>query len=119
MEIHDYAKDGGPGVVWPSCSFYHESLRTWIKTVIKTIVNKFATSNHTALILDVQALRSYLKPICKYELHSLPNEKVSGAKDHGIKYIKVGPPLVCHLLHYRLLNGIHSAALITNFLMKV
>ena len=41
--------------------FYHESLCTWIKT----IVNKFATSNHMALILGVHALRSYLKLICE------------------------------------------------------
>ena len=59
--IDDYAKDGGPGEVWLLCSFYHESLRTWIKT----IVNKFAISNHTALILAVHALRSYLKLICE------------------------------------------------------
>ena len=52
------------------CSFYHKSLRTWIKTT----VNKFAISNHTALILGVHALRSYLKLICEYELHSLPNK---------------------------------------------
>ena len=38
-----------------------------------------------ALILGVYALRSYLKLICEYELHSLPNKKVSGAMDHGIK----------------------------------
>ena len=56
--------------------------------------NKFAVSNHTALILGVHALRSYLKLIYKYELHSLPNKKVSGAKDHGKSYIKVRPPLV-------------------------
>ena len=59
--------------------FYHESLRTWIKTV----VNKFAISNHTVLIIGVYALRSYLKLICEYELHSLTNKKVSGRKDHG------------------------------------
>ena len=52
-----YAKNGGPGEVRLLCSFYHESLRTWIKT----IVNKFAISNHTALISGVHALRSYLK----------------------------------------------------------
>ena len=39
--------------------------------------------DHTALILRVHALRSYLKIICEYELHSLPNKKVSSAKDHG------------------------------------
>ena len=60
-----------PGEVWLLCSVYHESLRTWIKT----IVNKFAISNHTAFILSVYALRSYLKLICEYELHSLPNKK--------------------------------------------
>ena len=41
---------------------------------IKTIVSKFAISNHTAVILRVHALRSYLKLICEYELHSLPNK---------------------------------------------
>ena len=93
--IEGYAKDGGPGKVWFLCSFYHESLRTWIKT----IVNKFAISNHTALILRVHALRSYLKLICEYERHNLPNKNVSGAKDHGKNCIKVKPPLVRHLLH--------------------
>ena len=38
------------------CSFYDESLCSWIKIII----NKFAVSNHTALILAVHALRSYL-----------------------------------------------------------
>ena len=76
------------------CSFYQESLRTWIIT----IVNKYAISNHTALILGVHVLRSYLKPICEYELHSLTNKKVSGAKDDGKNYIKVRPALVRDLL---------------------
>ena len=57
-------------------------------TRIKTIVNKFAISNHTALILGVHALRKYLKLICEYELNSLPNKKVSGTMDHGKNYIK-------------------------------
>ena len=35
---------------------------------------------------------------CEYELNSLPNKKVSGAKDHGKNYIKVRVPLVHHLL---------------------
>ena len=83
-------------------SFYHESLRTWIKA----IVNKFAISNNTALILGVHALRSYLKLSCEYDFHSLPNKKVSGAKDHGENYIKVRPPLVRHLLRNRLLEKI-------------
>ena len=80
--------------------FYHESLRTWIKT----IVNNFDISNHTTLILDVHDLRSYLRLICEYELHRFPNRKVIGAKDHGINYIKIRPLLVRHLLRNRLLN---------------
>ena len=68
--------------------FYHEYLRTWIKTII----NKFAISNHTALKLVVHALRSYLKLIYECELHRLPNKKVSGAKDHDRDYLAPGPP---------------------------
>ena len=45
-----------------------------------------------------------MKLICEYELHSLPNKKVSGAKDHGKNYIKVRPPLVRHLLRNRLFS---------------
>ena len=73
-----------------------------MRTQIKTVVNKFAILNHTALILGVHALRSYLKLICEYELRSLPNKTVSGANDHGKNYIKVRPPLVRHLLRNRL-----------------
>ena len=97
--MDDYAKNGGPGKVWLLCSFYHESLRTWIKT----IANTFTISNHTALISGVHALRSYLKLICEYKLHSLPNKNVSGAKGHGKNYIKFRLPLVRHLLRNRLL----------------
>ena len=43
-----------------------------------------------------------MKLICEYELHSLPNKKVSGAMDHGKNYIRVRPPLVRHLLRNRL-----------------
>ena len=75
-------------------------MRTWIKT----IVDKCAFPNHKALTLGVHALRSYLKLICEYELHSFRNKKVSGAKDHGKNYIKVRPPLVRHLLRYRQKN---------------
>ena len=57
-------------------SFYHESARTWIRTV----VNKSAISHHTALILGVHALRSYLKLICEYELDSLPNKKLAAQR---------------------------------------
>ena len=72
FQIDDYAKDGGPGEVWLVCSFYHKPLRTRTETN----VNKFAISNHTALKLDVQALRSYLSLICEYELYILPNKKL-------------------------------------------
>ena len=30
FSMDDYAKDGGPGVVWPLCSFYREPLRSLI-----------------------------------------------------------------------------------------
>ena len=69
----------------------------------KTVVNKLAISNYTALTLRVHALRSYLKLIREYELHSLPNKKVSGARDHGKNYTKVRLPLVRHLLRNSLL----------------
>ena len=62
-------------------------------------------SNHTALILDMHALRSYLKLICEYELHNLPNKKVSSAKDHSKNCINVRPLLVSHLLRNRLLKS--------------
>ena len=62
--MDDYAESGGPGEVWLLCSFHHESLRTWIKTIVDNV----AISNHTALISGVHALRSYLKLICEYEL---------------------------------------------------
>ena len=88
--IDDYSNNGR-----------QESLRTWIEP----IVNKFAISNHTALTLCASALRSYLKLICEYELHSLPNKKVSGGKVHGKNYIKVRLSLVHHLLRNRLLRN--------------
>ena len=44
------------------------------------MLNKFAISNHMALILGVHALRSYLKLICEYELHSLPIKKLSAQR---------------------------------------
>ena len=80
------------------------SLRTWIKT----IVNKFAISNHTVLMLGVHCSQ---KLICEYELHSLPNEKVSGAKDHGKNYIKVRPCPLRHLLRNRLLIALLTTRL--------
>ena len=70
--------------------FTMSSLCTWIKT----IVNKLAISNHSALILGVHALRSYLKLSCEYELYILPNKKVSPAKDHGKTSSRSDGPLV-------------------------
>ena len=57
-----------------------------------------------AFKIDEQVLRSYLKLTCEYELHVLPNTKVSTAKDHGKNYMKVRPPMVRHLLRNRLLS---------------
>ena len=91
-------KNGGPGLVWHLCFFYHEPLRTWIKTDM----NNFATWSHTALKSSAQTLRSYLKLNCEYELHIWPDTKVDAAKDHGKNFIKVRPPLVRHLLCTRL-----------------
>ena len=48
-------------------------------------MNNLAISNHTALKLGTQALRSYLKVSCQYELYILLNTRVSVAKDHDIK----------------------------------
>ena len=56
-----------------------------------------------ALVLGVYALRSYLKLICEDELHSLPNKKVGGAKNHGKNHINVKPPLIRYLLRNRVL----------------
>ena len=82
-------------------------MRTWFKT-----------NFNTALILDVQGLRSYLKLICEYEFHSLPNTKVSAAKDHGKNYMRGRPPLVRHLLRNRLLNSVISSRLMKAILLS-
>ena len=52
--------------------------------------------------LDKQALRSYLKLTCEYELHILPNTKVSAAKGHGKNYMEVIVSVIVYssLLHY-------------------
>ena len=89
----DYAKDGGPGEVRLLCSFHHKPLHT----CVKTNVNKFSISNHIALNLGIQVLRSYLKLTCEYEIHLLTNTEVSTAKNHSESYMKVRPPLVRHL----------------------
>ena len=58
-----------------------------------------------ALKLGIQALRSYyMKLTCEYELHILPNTKISAPKDDGENYMKVRPTLDHHLLRNRLLN---------------
>ena len=49
-------------------------------------------------------MRSYLQLTCEYELNSLTKTKVSAAKDHGENCMKVGPPLVRHLLRNRLFS---------------
>ena len=48
-----FSKDdyGGPGAAQFSCSFYHEPFRT----LIKTNVQKFSISAHTALKLGIEA----------------------------------------------------------------
>ena len=59
-----------------------------------------------ALVLGADALRSYLKLLIgEHELHILPNKKVSAAKYYGKIYIKVGSPLISHLLRNRLSRG--------------
>ena len=71
---------------------------------IKTIVNKFAISNDTDLILGVHALRSYLKLICEYDFHSLPNKNVSGAKDHDKTTSRSDRPwsaIFCVIVYFR------------------
>ena len=50
----------------------------------------------------MEAPRNYLKLICKYELYTLSNIKVSAAKDHGENNIKLTPSLIHHLLRNRL-----------------
>ena len=49
------------------------------------------------LKLGIKALESCLKLTCEYEFHIVLNAKVCTAKDHREDYMKVRPPLVCHL----------------------
>ena len=56
-----------------------------------------------AFKLDKQALRSYLIMTSEYEIHILPNKKVSASKNHCKNYMKVRPPLVRHLWRNRVL----------------
>ena len=69
LKTDDYAKDGEPGEVWRLCSFCHDPLRTWIETNSY----KSAVSSHTILKSGEQALKSYLKIICEFQIHILPN----------------------------------------------
>ena len=39
-----------------------------------------------------------LESNCEYQLHILPNTKVSVTKDHGQSYMKFRPALVRHVL---------------------
>ena len=85
---------------------------------METNVNKFAISNHAALKLDEEALRSYLSLICEYELYILPNKRVSSAKDHGKNYMKDRPPLVRHLLRKCLLLLLRKTILLISCMLK-
>ena len=93
-------------------AFYVVFTRSLCALKLKTTVNKFAISNHTALILGVHALRSHLKPLellcatstntalklgikglgshlnltSEYESHILSNTQLGTAKDHGENY---------------------------------
>ena len=44
-----------------------------------------------ALILNMQALGSYLNMTCEYELHILSSTKAGAAKDYGENDMKVRP----------------------------
>ena len=67
-------------------------------------LNKFAVSNHIALILGVQTLRSYLRPTYEYEFHTYQIKKLVFRKHHGENYMKVRRPVVHHLLRNPLLS---------------
>ena len=58
----------------------------------------------------LEALRSNFRLTYENEFHTLPNTKVSTAKDHGENYMKIRPPLVHQLLGYCLFlsNGRYS-----------
>ena len=77
---------------------------------MKTSVNRFAISNHTALKLDIQAMKRYFKLTCEYELHILSYTKTTAPKDHGENYMSVRPPLLRHPLRNCLLPGVPKHA---------
>ena len=71
---------------------YFCELFTMSICVLEINVSKFGASNHVALKLGTEALRS-----------TSSNTKARAAKDHGLNYMKVRSPLVRHLLLNRLL----------------
>ena len=54
-------------------------------------------------LMGTQNLGTYMRLTCEYELHILSDTKVSPAKDHGEKYMKLRPLLTRHVLRNRLL----------------
>ena len=70
------------------CSFYYEPSRICIRCRAR----------------GAEALRSYLKLTCEYELHTLSNVKVGATKDHGENYMNVRQQLVRRLLRNCLLS---------------
>ena len=82
--MDDYVKDGGLG---------RSGSSTMSLCALKTNVNKFAISSHTALKLRKQTLKSNLKITC-VQLHSPPNKKVSASKVHEIQTAPGPPSLV-------------------------
>ena len=74
----------------------------WIK---EPCVRKFEGLARSKLLGISQTDTGYEKLFeadLKYEFHTLPNTKLSAARHHGENYIRVMPPLIHHLLHYRL-----------------
>ena len=62
------------------------------------------TMSLCALELKQTLIIFFEKLTCEHEFHTLPNTKVSTAKDHGEYYMKVRPPLVRHLLRNSLFS---------------
>ena len=52
---------------------------------------------------NLETLKDHLDLRCEYEPNTLPNTNVGAAEGHGKNYIKVKPPLVCHLVRNYLL----------------
>ena len=69
MKIDDYAKDRGPEEVSLLCSFYHESLRTWIKTIIRYFKSY-------GFDIRCACSQKVLEGNCEYGLHSYQIKKL-------------------------------------------